>query len=139
VAIANAGQPMPLLNGGEVPIKGLPLGASKGTVYRELELVLGPSDSLLLYSDGLEDIENDQGEQFGLDRLRTRLVDAAHQTPQSVLGELNKVLAAYRGQVPVADDLTIALLQRVPQEAAPTPQGRTQAFSMDTAKGTRPI
>lgn len=140
VAIANAGQPRPLLNGEEVPAKGLPLGASKATAYKEVEIVLTPGDSLMLYSDGLEDLENAEGEHFGLERIQTRLVEAGREAPSTVLDDLNRILNAFRGVTPPADDLTVALLQRqAPVSGDASPLGQTQNFSVETAKGTRPI
>lgn len=140
VAIANAGQPRPLLNGEEVQAKGLPLGASKATSYKEVTVDLAPGDTLMLYSDGLEDLENAQGDQFGLDRLRARMAETGAELPEVVLDRLGRVLAEFRGATPPADDLTVALLQRLPEApGAASPLGKTQTFSVETAKGTRPI
>lgn len=140
VTVANAGQPRPLLNGEEVQAKGLPLGASKSTTYKEVTLELAPGDALMLYSDGLEDLENAEGVQFGLDRLRARMTAAGSEPPDVALAALNRLLTDFRGPTPPADDLTVALLQRLPHaDGEASPLGKTQTFSVETAKGTRPI
>ncbi|HZT80818.1 MAG TPA: SpoIIE family protein phosphatase [Gemmataceae bacterium] len=75
VTVFNAGHPKPLLyrratgtlqevfvNGAA----GAPLGVTKGRAYEPGELRLHPGDCLLLYTDGVSDAANVQGERFGM-------------------------------------------------------------------------
>ena len=49
----------------------MPLGLLPEMTYDEHETILAPGESLLIYSDGLVEAHNPQGEMFGFPRLRT--------------------------------------------------------------------
>jgi hypothetical protein len=71
-AIACAGHPSPYLNGREVQLPGaLPLGISE-TKYEEIAVRLEPADHLALYTDGLLEARNEQGDLYGFDRLQSQ-------------------------------------------------------------------
>src|SRR5215207_1674387 len=57
----------------ELRARGMPLGLMPGTEYEEKEALLEVGDSVLLYSDGLVEARDPEGEMFGFPRLR-RLV-----------------------------------------------------------------
>jgi sigma-B regulation protein RsbU (phosphoserine phosphatase) len=120
VSLANAGQPQPLLDGAPVAIKGLPLGASARTSYKEASLVLAPGQTLAAYSDGLEDLEDEAGAQYGPERVQAYFQHAAALAPAEVMADLRARLATFAGKAPPADDLTVAILQRGPLELART-------------------
>jgi hypothetical protein len=74
--LANAGHPAPFLNGHEVALAGtLPLGVVAEASYEESQLQLQIQDFLVLYSDGLLEARNPQGEIFSFDRLATLVAD----------------------------------------------------------------
>ena len=73
--VATAGHPPVLLrrkDGAveEVGTGSFPLGAIETARYREDRIVLAPGDLLLLYSDGLVETINRDGDQYGWDRLK---------------------------------------------------------------------
>ena len=49
----------------------MPLGLLPGMTYDEYEGTLELGESILIYSDGLVEAHNPQGEMFGFPRLRT--------------------------------------------------------------------
>jgi serine phosphatase RsbU (regulator of sigma subunit) len=51
----------------------MPLGLMPGMSYEEKEIVLGPGEGVLFYTDGLIEAHNPQGEMFGTPRLRSLL------------------------------------------------------------------
>ena len=55
----------------ELRATGMPLGLLPGMTYDEYEGTLELGESLLIYSDGLVEAHNPQGEMFGFPRLRT--------------------------------------------------------------------
>ena len=54
----------------EIGVKGCPLGIDKNPIFDERTLVMQENDSLVLFSDGLLDIEDKSGEFFSIERLK---------------------------------------------------------------------
>ena len=74
----NAGHNLPLLRKTTSQIEPLPhggiaLGVLPEVEYREHTIELAPGDSLVLYTDGVTDALNAQGDSFGLSRLEDSL------------------------------------------------------------------
>lgn len=68
--IAGAGHPSPFVDDREVQINsGFPLGLFTGVVYEEVEFALLPGETCMLYTDGLTEARNKNGELFGEERL----------------------------------------------------------------------
>ena len=49
---------------------GMPLGLMPDMVYEEKDAKLHPGESMMMYSDGLLEAHNPEGEMFGLLRIR---------------------------------------------------------------------
>src|ERR671921_1110867 len=80
---ANAGHDLPYLRHGsgaeELRARGMPLGLMPEMSYEQKEIVLEPTDSALLYSDGLVEAHDPQGEMFGFPRLRELVAEYAEE------------------------------------------------------------
>lgn len=139
LTIANAGQPQPLVNGEPVAIKGLPLGATKSPSYKEVQVPLAAGDTFVAYSDGLEDQEDEAGTQFGLDRVQAFFQGRGQETAQETYEALVAMLDAYRGSQPLADDMTVAVLQRTEAAAPVTRLAGTTPLATDAGRKTRAI
>ena len=102
--IANAGHLPIFLNGQEFALEpSLPLGLVSETIYEEVTVRLQPGDQLSLYTDGLLEARNANGELFGFERLRTLF--ASRPTAQ----EASQAAVAF-GQ---DDDITVLTLTRL--------------------------
>lgn len=85
-------------------LKGVSLGVMEEVDYELAELVLEPGESLLLFSDGVTEAENERVEQFGYQRL----IDHLSTSKSFPHGEgLLESIREWRGQAAVNDDLTI--------------------------------
>ena len=91
-----------LLNGAT----GLPLGISPVEKYREQTYRLVPGDQLVLYTDGITEANNEQGEMFGLARLDKVLEKCAVGAPDLLQSVLN-ALREFTGDEPAHDDRTL--------------------------------
>jgi sigma-B regulation protein RsbU (phosphoserine phosphatase) len=118
VLIANAGHPPPMLDGEPVAVKGMPLGVVQRMTYTEVRVVLPPGATLAIYSDGLEDLENEHGESFGPDRVAALFREVAQQEPGDALAALQRRLSAFAGKALPPDDQTVAMLRRSPGAVA---------------------
>ena len=91
---------------------GLLAGAFENAAYEEETLALQAGDTVLLYSDGLTDAENPAGEQFGDDRLRQVVLDAARaDSPDSVLDSVLHAVQSFAAGHPQADDITLLVVR----------------------------
>lgn len=76
-------------------------------------------DQLLLYTDGLTEAQNGDGEEFGFERLVALALQLAQPAAVAapagpdLLAALRQELARFAGGRPLDDDLTLALVQRL--------------------------
>ncbi len=85
-------------------LRGISLGVLKDVNFESSELSLRPGESLLLFSDGVTEAENEKKELFGEDRL----LDYLQNTQILPRGKgLLDVISKWRGEAEVNDDLTI--------------------------------
>jgi serine phosphatase RsbU (regulator of sigma subunit) len=112
---ANAGHDLPYLwHGGhaeELRARGMPLGLMPGMSYEQKEVVLEPRDSTLLYSDGLVEAHDPQGEMFGFPKLQALV--AEHGEEVSLGDFLLEELYSFVGEGwEQEDDITLLTLKR---------------------------
>src|SRR5213075_2920186 len=118
---ARAGHELPLLCDTrgefvELPYTdGQPLGAMDGILLDEQMVVLPSDATVLFYTDGVTDVLDACGNQFGLERLRQALW-ARHSDPaQALCDTLLEMTAAYRVATPQYDDITLVAVRVKPQ------------------------
>jgi sigma-B regulation protein RsbU (phosphoserine phosphatase) len=113
--LANAGGCQPLVwRRGEIlkpRIEGVPIGLLEDINYDELELTLELGDVVLLYSDGVEDQTNSDGQDFSRSRVTQLLKKYAEKTPKEVADAVIAELDQYRGGVPISDDQSVVVLR----------------------------
>ena len=116
IEIANAGHPSPLLRTADGNVEavtlesGAPLGASAQTHFGSSTVNLQPGDCLLFYTDGLDEAENEEGQQYGIERP-TAAMKQARDAP-GILSEINQQLEEFVGSAKAADDLTLLVISR---------------------------
>lgn len=124
----NAGHtPMLLLRRGEVPapqrlVHGPALGVVEGATYGESQLALAEGDALLLYTDGVIETSDRQGERLGLGRL-IGLLQEPMQEPmprgsRRLVRLLLRQLRLFAAGETQRDDITILAVRRQPGPAA---------------------
>ncbi len=120
IRYANAGHNPPYLRTSEGAVelraKGVPLGIFPDMEYEEKEVALKPGESLLMYSDGLVEAHNPEGEMFGFPRLRrllTETPDGKRLEGQALIQYLTSQLAEFTGaNWEQEDDVTLVTLER---------------------------
>jgi sigma-B regulation protein RsbU (phosphoserine phosphatase) len=118
VAIANAGHNRPvLLREGAPPrwaVEGLgtALGFESGLSFERTDLALQAGDSLVIYTDGVNEAFNPQAECYGNDRLLRDLGAFAGQAPSALAAGLLKQVRAFAAGAPQSDDIAILVLKR---------------------------
>jgi len=101
LSYANAGQNLPYCRredaASELEARGMPLGLMPGMSYEEKEVVLGPGEGVLFYTDGLVEAHNPRGEMFGTPRLRGLLRDLS-ENGRSLSATLMEELESFTGE-----------------------------------------
>ncbi len=95
----------------ELASTGRPLGLLPGGGYEERQVVLGKGDCLFLFTDGLTEAENAQGEEFGAERLPELLARERASGPDQILRAIEEAVRDHRGAVEAADDATMVALK----------------------------
>jgi len=91
---------------------GKPIGLLPDCPFTEDNAMIPPGGTLILYTDGLNEAENPQEEEFGMQRLQGLLCDAARlPTPEVVSHVLTTITSFEEGAHPT-DDKTIVVLRR---------------------------
>ena len=87
--------------------EGMVFGVRKIVFFEEQQLPLTPGDTLLIYTDGLLEAENSQGEFFGLQRLSQLLLDNAQQAPAELITTVLSALSLFCQRTTFNDDITL--------------------------------
>lgn len=92
---------------------GVPVGLVQGSEYEEAELTLEAGDFLLLYTDGITESEDPEGEEYGLEKLIE--FSKAHRggQPREFAQELERSLDEFTRGQPAADDRTLVVVRRL--------------------------
>ena len=116
---ATAGHPPPRLRRGRFTVHGLngrgglPLGVLPDETWTEQEVALWPGDVLLLYTDGLLEGTNAEGEPFGLERLDGAL-RLAPLRAGPLVQHVERYYRDFCGGAPDLDDRTLVAAVAVP-------------------------
>ncbi len=114
LTLSGAGHPAPMVlysSTGKALLPAIPrsaaLGLMENALYRESEIVLEPGMKLMLYTDGLVEARNGEGEEMGADRLMDFI---QQRSPQSVKEMLDMALAGmhqFTGNTGQDDDICL--------------------------------
>jgi serine phosphatase RsbU (regulator of sigma subunit) len=113
---SNAGHPRQLIlrtDGAaeEITSEGFFIGMFEGTEYGEETSPLDPGDKLLLYTDGVIEVANVRGEQFGRDGILRVAAEHAEAGPEELSAALFQELLSHLGEASFPDDVTILVAQ----------------------------
>ena len=109
----NAGHNPPIIGGGDnhgeflEMIPNAPIGLFPGLAYEGEEIDSIKGRPLFIYTDGLNEAENRQQEQFGDDRLLNILRNTHFNTAQQVIDTLKAEVEKHRDGAEPNDDLTM--------------------------------
>ena len=122
VTLARAGHDAPLLyaqNTQEVrPLKtpGMVVGIDSGDVFdrltKDVAVPLEAGDCILLYTDGITEALDNEGNEFGLERMMKAFRATAKQGPQAIVSRLIDELRDFVGATPQNDDITLIAIRK---------------------------
>ena len=114
----NAGHDSPLLLGQGVDVvpcdPNLPLGVDAGWNYSLQELTMERQTTIFLYTDGLNEAENNAHVQFGTEHvtnLAEELLAEDKNQPAEIIDKMAEAVRAFVGEAEQSDDLTMLAIQ----------------------------
>jgi sigma-B regulation protein RsbU (phosphoserine phosphatase) len=112
----NAGHNPPLLcRKGEVQRLrkgGIPLGIEAEWSYGQESVEIDPGDLIVLYSDGITEARDLEGEEFGEERILSAVRSHCSGGTEEMLESLYGSVKAHVAEAPQLDDMTLILLRR---------------------------
>ncbi len=118
LTVSNAGHCKPVLkrNGKadfiQTPDPKLPLGVKPDVEYQNLEFKLKKGDFFLLYSDGLPEAANEEGEWFGFEEVPALVerIDTENLSANEIAQEIKRTIQKF-SNYQLADDTTVICLK----------------------------
>jgi phosphoserine phosphatase RsbU/P len=90
----------------------LPLGVMDDAEYREQTCApLQPGQVLFIGTDGVWELPDEKGDQFGKDRLRDVIRETASRTADEIAAAVRERLTAFRGDTKSVDDVTFVIVK----------------------------
>ncbi len=114
----NAGHNFPFLLRADgtcekLPSTGVPLGLLPVGLmpFTDQEVLLGPGDALVLYTDGVPEAARTDGEQFGDDRLEQLVCDSRGLSADTLRQRIYDEVLSFIGEAHRSDDITVMVLK----------------------------
>jgi sigma-B regulation protein RsbU (phosphoserine phosphatase) len=98
----------------ELPAQGIPMGITPNVSPAIHQVCLTPGDILAIYTDGLTESMNEEGDILGLERLVQTIVKNRGLSASRLRDRVEEAVSRFVGRAPAADDLTLVLLRRLP-------------------------
>jgi serine phosphatase RsbU (regulator of sigma subunit) len=114
---ANAGHPPPYLMNAATGIHmlrntGMPLGIDEESTWGQETVGMGSEDVLLLYSDGVTDAQDSQGEFIDRKLILDVVSDCPGKPAELILRDILEVVHDFVGEAARFDDITLVVLGR---------------------------
>jgi len=94
----------------ELTAGGMVLGLFPAAPYESATIRLQPEDHLVLFTDGVVEALNSDGEEFGQERLIALLRDSAGASASEILTRIRDSVLSFSAQTPQHDDITLMVL-----------------------------
>ena len=114
---SNAGHEYPFIRGKDGAFRklkdkhGIVLGAMESARYKDYELQMMPGDAVFVYTDGIPEANNADGEFYGLERMESALNSIADRDPEGVLQGIREDVSSFTGEARQFDDLTMLCVE----------------------------
>ena len=92
--------------------RGIALGVLPGLTYNQQTVTLEPGDTVVLYTDGVTEAMNADGEQYGLDDLRSMFAGDPPNSSEDANKAIFDAVHEFAQDTPQSDDITCLVLRR---------------------------
>ncbi len=91
---------------------GMPIGIEEESVWNQQAVQLNPGDVLVLYTDGIPDAQNSQGDFFHEELLLETVTGNLHRQANEIQDAILERVQEFVGDAPQFDDITLMILSR---------------------------
>ncbi|MFO7781189.1 MAG: PP2C family protein-serine/threonine phosphatase, partial [Spirochaetia bacterium] len=95
----------------QVDTEGLPIGIERAAKYGQKRFTVDPGDLLVLYTDGMVEAMNEDGQQYGLESLKEAIRRSPDAGPQQLVDNVMADLQAFVGNARRHDDQTMLAMK----------------------------
>ena len=120
VEIVNAGHMPPIIRRAgsseltelSLECSGLPVGILAGFEYESTTIELQPGDLMVLYTDGINEAMNSEGEQFSTEAIIAEIANSQAKTPNAINKVICDAVARHMGAEKPIDDMCLVTVGR---------------------------
>lgn len=94
-----------------IDTEGLPIGIERTTRYGQKRLKLNSGDIIALYTDGIIEAMNTNGEQYTLERFSDVLIKNSDLAPNQIIDIIKENINAFVGNAKQHDDQTLLMMK----------------------------
>ncbi len=91
-----------------------PLGLFSDDRVEVVRASMSPGDTVVVYTDGISEAENEAGDEYSTERLRRLIAEKHSCCPSELVNACKQHVAAFRGSRERADDETLLAIQYTP-------------------------
>jgi len=118
LTFTNCGHDLPILlrDSGKIEFLkegGQVLGISRDATYEERPLFLNPGEIVVFYTDGVTEVFDTEGQQFGIERLIRILKDNKDKSSLEIQDAIYDAVKSFASPEHVFDDFTMIVLKRL--------------------------
>ncbi len=132
VTAANAGHEYPVVRNADGSFElfrdrhGFVIGGMDGLQYKDYELQLQPGSKLFVYTDGVTEATDSNGDMFGTDRMVKALNSDASAGPEKLLKNVRNAVNDFVKDAEQFDDLTMLCLEYLGSPKTDGPDDHTR-------------
>ena len=109
---------------------GMPLGVREDTKYATTRIALQQGDALVLSTDGIVEAFNEEGSQYGKERLKNQLIGCGRSSAEEICATIRRDFDAHRQSAAREDDVTLVVI-KVPESQSRPPGSSSQGSRHD--------
>lgn len=91
---------------------GKALGIETQSIYQQGVVHLEPHDFIVLYTDGVTEANDAQGQEFGVERLQQIITNHRDATPEEMVTRISEAVQDFVSPAPLPDDTTIMVVKK---------------------------
>ena len=119
MTIVNAGHMPPIIRRASGEIEqlaieeaGLPLGILQDFAYESIDVLIGPGDVVIMYTDGINEAMDADGNQLTTDALIEDIRASQTKTPETIGELICQTVARHSANTPAIDDMCLICIGR---------------------------
>lgn len=94
-------------------LEGVPIGIMEDSEYTQAEVPFKTGDIVVLNTDGVTEMRNEQKEEYGRSRVQKFLIKNHDLPADEIVSKLVEDVDTFQGNAPQHDDMTLLVMKRV--------------------------